>query len=249
MTLKSLIHGTGKLVQDNSPAILTGLGMVGAVSSVYLTGKATFKAAEILSKEDPSKRNLKSDAKAVWKLYIPAGSTLLVTLGSVFAANRIGSRRTAALAMVYGLSEKAFDEYKTKMIEKLGEHKEQTARDEIAQERLNNDPLSSKEVLITGNGDVLFYDAITGRYFNSNMEAVRKAQNDLNYIILNDMYASLGDFYGMIGLPRTPYSEEVGWNADRMLEIDFSTVLSEDGKPCISIDYRVTPIREYHRLR
>ena len=153
------------------------------------------------------------------------------------------------MAAAYSISEKAFSEYKEKVIEKIGENKEQKVRDEIAQDQVNRNPVSTREVIITGNGDVLCYDSITGRYFQSNVESLRKAMNDTNHQIINDMYASLNDFYNRIGLPMTPYASEVGWNADRLLELQFSTVLSEDGRPCISVSYPLSPIRDYFRLQ
>ena len=77
---------------------------------------------------------------------------------------------------------------------------------------------------------------------------LRKGMNDLNFDILQDGYASLGDFYNKINLPTTSYSEEVGWTNDNLLDLEFSTVLSEDGKPCISIGFRVTPVRNYYKM-
>jgi len=67
--------------------------------------------------------------------------------------------------------------------------------------------------------------------------------------VLNDFYASLSDFYDLIGLPTTSFSDEVGWNSDRLLELQFSTVLSDDGRPCISIDFRTVPIRDYYKVQ
>jgi hypothetical protein len=63
------------------------------------------------------------------------------------------------------------------------------------------------------------------------------------------MYASLSEFYDRIGLPTTPYSEEVGWNSDHMMEIVFSTVLTEANQPCVVLEYLVSPIRGYARLQ
>jgi hypothetical protein len=89
----------------------------------------------------------------------------------------------------------------------------------------------------------------TGRYFQSSMESLKKAQNDLNYKILNSYYASLTDFYNLIGLSRTTTSDDVGWNSDEMLELRFSTIMSDDQRPCIAIDFKVAPIRGYFRVQ
>lgn len=248
MTLPILLKRLEKTVADNSPAILTGMAVVGTLTTAYLTGKATVKAVEIMHHEADAQLIDMYDFKSkyvlekVWKLYIPAVTSAAFTCAAIVCANRIGTRRATALAAAYTIAEKGFDEYKEKVVEKLGQGKERELRDELAQERVEK--AKNTEVFITGTGEVLFYDSITGRKFKSDMESVRKAQNDLNAQLVNNVYASLGDFYDLIGLERTPYSEEVGWNTDRLMEIDFSTTLS-DGVPCISLDYKVIPIRDY----
>jgi hypothetical protein len=70
----------------------------------------------------------------------------------------------------------------------------------------------------------------------------------VNYQILNHFYASLSDFYGKVGLPSTSFSDEVGWNSDEILDLDISTTLSDDNRPCLSIDFKVVPVRDYFRV-
>lgn len=254
MTLSNIAHKAEKIISDNSPLILTGIAVTGTITTALLAGRASFKAAQILAddlhyREPGDEATPRDKLEMTWKLYIPAVGAGVTTVICIIASNRIGTRRAAAMAAAYSISEKAFAEYKDKVVERLGDAKEQKIRDEIAQDQVNRNPVSTREVIITGNGDVLCYDSITGRYFQSNVESLRKAQNDVNHQILMNMYASLNDFYQEIGLPVTPYSNEVGWNADNLLELKFSTVLSEDGRPCISVNYAISPIRDYFRLQ
>ena len=107
--------------------------------------------------------------------------------------------------------------------------------------------MSQREVIVL-NGDVLCYDAYAGRYFRSDVEKIRKAQNDINEQILHSNYASLSDLYQLIGLESTAVSEEVGWNTDKMLEIKFTTALTDDNKPCLVINFEVSPARQYFRF-
>lgn len=260
MTITEILKRTEKLVADNSPTILTAIGVTGALTTAYLTGKATFKAAKLLDEQEtilmsyekkPPMTN-RDKIDLVWKLYIPAAGVATITVFSIVGANRIGTRRAAAMAAAYSLSEKAWGEYKEKVVEKLGVQKEQQARDELAQERVDRNPVSSREVIITGGGEVLFYDDISGRYFKSTVETLRKAQNDLNESILGNMSgaASLYDFYELIGLPTTPFSTEVGWNTDNLLELNLTgTTISEDGQPCIALSYAYFPVRDYESFR
>ena len=241
-----------KYTIDNSPSILTALGATGAVTSAFLTGKATVKAVRILDEdwhyEDVhGTRNRKDAFKLVWKEYVPAVGMLALSVTCIIGANSIGSKRSAAIAAAYSLSEKAFVEYKEKVLEKVGTSKEREIRDELAQDRIDKNPVSST-VVIVGGGDVLCYEAYTGRYFMSNVEKIKAAQNAVNYQINNNMYASLSDFYDKVGLPQTDGSDEVGWNCDRQMEVEFSTCLADDGRPAISLTFHVAPVRGYSRL-
>lgn len=256
MTFADILKRTEKLAIDNSPTILTAVAVVGSLSTAYLTGKASFKAAKLIE-DDRFRRSLhemgrpaetKDKVKLVWKEYIPPAAVGSLTVMCIVGANRIGSKRAAAMAAAYSISEKAFTEYREKVVEKIGKNKERGYRDEIAQEQIDRNPVSSKEVIITGNGDVLCYDAYSGRYFNSKMETLKQAQNDTNYQVLSQGYASLSDFYERVGLPATDASEEVGWTVDKKLELEFSTTLSDDGRPCISFSFYVAPMRNYFRF-
>jgi hypothetical protein len=245
--LNDVAHRAAKLAADNSPAILTALSVTGAVTTAYLTGKASFRAAQILAEESPHLAT-KEKIDLTWRLYIPAVGTGLMTVGCIVAANRIGTRRAAAVAAAYTLSEKAFTEYREKIVEKLGDKKEQAFRDELAQDRVNRTPSATQQIVMVEGNSVLCFDAYTGRYFLSDMETLKKAQNDVNYKVLNEYYASLSDFYDKVGLPSTSMSDEVGWNSDRLLEVNFSTTLSDMSKPCIVLDFAVAPIRDYNRV-
>ena len=256
MSVSSIAKHAEKLIADNSPAILTIVAVTGTLTTAFLTGKATFKAAEVIEHEKErlaiykNSRHIefKDEFKLVWKLYIPSAGSCLMTIVCVVGANRIGSRRAAAVAAAFSISEKAIAEYKDKVIERVGDVKEQKIRDEIAQDHVDRDPVGGREVIITGNGEVLCYDQFSGRYFKSAYETLKKAQNDINYKLISDDYASLSDFYDKIGLAPTAYSEEVGWRVETKLELEFSACLSEDQRPCISIGFHIAPVRDYYRV-
>ena len=251
MNLTQIGKKTEKFVIDTSPAILTGIGCVGLVSTAVLTGSATVKAVRLVDHDArvggvdyPDRREF---VKKTWKLYIPAVGTGVLSCVAIVGANRIGNRRAAAIAAAYSLSEKAFSEYKDKVVNHLGANKEQALRDEMAQDRINNNPPTREAILVDGN-EVLCYDQYSGRYFKNTMEGIKKAQNDLNYRIIHDNYASLSDFYDLLGLRKTSSSDEVGWNVDEQLELTYSAVLTEDQKPVIAVDFVVYPVRDYYKL-
>ena len=258
MSFASLVKKAERLIISNSPTILTAIGVTGTLTTAYFTGSASFKAAEVIRQcrleadisTDPKlEPDFKGDFKSVWKLYIPAAGTAILTIACIVCSNRIGTRRAAAMATAYAISEKAFTEYKEKVVEKIGDTKEQRLRDELAQDRIDRNPVGDREVIIAGSGQVLCFDEFTSRYFTSSMEELKKAQNEVNYKMLHDTYASLTDFYDEIGLAKTTYSDQVGWNCDMLLELRFSTCLSEDDKPCISVGFRRDPVKDFYHLK
>jgi hypothetical protein len=232
-----------------------------------LTGRATFKAADIILEKNieyeermvevediREKFDFKATGltkidktKMVWHLYLPPVAVGALTITSIIFAHKITSKKIAALVVAGGVSERALQEYKDKVVEKLGVRKDQDIRDEIAQDRVNANPVSSNEVLIVGTGEVLFFDELTGRYFQSTMEDVKRAENKVNFELINFMSCSLSHFYEEIGLPPTPYTDSVGWNMNNHMEVKFSTTLSEDKRPCIVISFARNPIADYDK--
>jgi len=51
-------------------------------------------------------------------------------------------------------------EYQEKVIETIGQNKENKIREAIIDDRLSKNPVSKNEILITGAGDVLFYELL-----------------------------------------------------------------------------------------
>jgi hypothetical protein len=186
---------------------------------------------------DPERQppTIKRTVQLVWKQYIPTAISCGLTIGCVIGSTKISSKRTAAAYSLLTVSERAFNEYKEKVVEQLGVNKEKAIRDEIAQDRVKE--TSGSAVVLVGAGNILCYEMHTGRYFYSDMENLRKAQNTINAKLIQEMDATLSDFYHLVGLPNTSYSYMSGWNCDKMMALEFSTTLSEDGRPCIAFDY------------
>ena len=257
MDFSTLARRVGKLISDNSPAILTATSIVGTVATAYLTGRASFRIGEEVTVNE-SRLNYPLSMRdrvrfiydeGLWRLYIPPVITGVAMIVCIIGANQIGARRTAAAMAAFALSEKAMDEYKDKVIERVGKNKEQKIRDEIAQDYVNKNPAPMDLTLHEGSLSVLCCDLFTGRYFISDIETLRRIQNDINHQLISDMYVSLSEFYDAIGLEKTSMSDHFGWNLDKLLELEFSTALSPSGKPCLTMNFRVEPIRGFHRLQ
>jgi hypothetical protein len=246
----------------NATTMLTGMGVTGVVTTAYFSGRASFKAAQLIEREtqrriatamgpsgEEPEMTTQDKVKLVWPLYVPAVGVGASTITAIVMSNHTASKKIAALTVASGISERALSEYKAKVLEKLGENKEMAIRDEIAQDRVSkNPPSNNTQVIMAGDSQVLCFDMMTGRYFMSTMETIKQAENKINYELVNHMYASLSKFYDEVGLAPTPYSDTVGWNVNERMEVVISTVLSPDNRPCLAVDFSAPPIAEYARL-
>ena len=242
------------VLSKHSPEILTGIGVAGMITTTVLAVKATPKAMWLIEEEkyrlEKEDLTVIETVKAAWKPYIPAVITGASSIACVIGASSVSARRNAALATAYQMSRTALTEYKSKVIETIGEKKERVVRDKIAQDKVENNPVSKSEVYITEKGETLFLDPLSQRYFKSDIEKVRKITNDLNYRMMNEMYISLNEFYNELGLSGTKIGDDMGWNINTsgMIEIDFSSQITDDGKPCIVLEYMVEPRYDYSKL-
>lgn len=235
---------------EKSPEILTGVGIAGMLSSVIFAVKATPKAMQLV--EDELEYNLdatKMDIfRAAWRPYVPAATTFIFSSACLIGANSINHKRNAAIATACSLSEYALREYRNKVVEVIGEEKEKEIRDAVSRDRVEARPLTS-EVIITGNGDVLCFETLSGRYFKSNVDRIEKAMNILNRRVLSENYCSVNDYYEALGLDPIDVGEELGWNTDDgMIELHYSSQLTVDNQPCVVLDPIVMPRHGYSKF-
>jgi len=252
LNLSNIVKDVRTAMKKHSPEILTGIGIAGMITSTVMAVRATPKAIKLIE-EEKDRQNIEKlkpldIIKTTWTCYIPAAITGGLSVICLIGASSVNARRNAALATAYTLSESALKEYQEKVIETIGEKKEQTVRDAIAKDRIDKNPVSSREVIITEKGNTLCYDAISGRYFKSDIDKLKKAENELNRRMIDEMYISLNEFYYEIGLNPISIGDDLGWNIDRgYIKLNFSSQLTDDGTPCLVIDYQVAPRYEYNR--
>ena len=252
--LATIAKDIRKFASKRSPEILTGIGIAGMITTTILAVRATPKALELIEeqKEEESVDELCSFevVKVAWKPYIPAMVTCIVSTACLIGASSVNTKRNAALATAYKLSETALSEYRDKVVETIGEKKERIVRDKVAEERVKKNPVSKNEVIVTGNGKTLCFDPISGRYFMCSIETIKKAENTLNKQMLHDIsgYVSLNEFYDELGLDHTSVGDDLGWNTDRLIDINFSSQLNDNGEPSVVLDYLVAPKYDYYKF-
>lgn len=255
---------------QHSPEILTGFGIAGMITTTVLAVKATPKAMKLIENEIAKKnREIVKEAaesgdeccpqisklkpidtvKVAWRCYIPAAVTGAASVACLIGASSVHLKRNAALLTAYKLSETALTEYKEKVVEVIGERKEEAIRDAVAKDHVDRHPVESSPVFITGNGDTYCLDYYTDRYFKSDIDKIKTAKNELNSQLLQEGYVSLNDFYYLLGLDPAGLGEVMGWSYNRtgLVELKLSSQLSSNKTPVMVIDFQQPPYYEYER--
>lgn len=255
MTLAVVAKNAAKGIQLRSPMILTGFAVGGLVSTAVLTARAAVKANEILVSAEVEQieadqgLTTRDKIRLVWTQYIPPFIVGASTITCIIGAQSINARRQAALAGAFMITENAFQEYKDQVVDSFGSNKEKKVRDDVVQKKVTENP-PPENLTILESGNVLCVDTYTGRYFESTIEKIRKAQNDFNEGLLNgEMYLSLNEFYHYLGIPDVVVGEAVGFSPENMINLQFSSALTPEGRPCLAIEFRALPRQDYFRFQ
>ena len=249
--LKRTIKSVERILTKYSPGILTGIGITGMIGATFMAVKATPKALYLIEtkKEEAEVEELTSveTIKTCWKCYIPAALTTVVSAACLIGASTVSAKRNAALATAYSISEAALREYQEKVVEVIGEKKEKAVRDAVAKDQIERDPVTKSEVvIIDSNSNTLCYEPLSGRYFKSTIDKIKKAEIKLDRQMIQEMYVSLNDFYWEIGLDGTDLGDKMGWNLSKgYMDLSFSSQLADDGTPCAVIVYGIPPVYDY----
>ena len=148
------------------------------------------------------------------------------------------------------------------MEEMLGEKKTRAIKDSIMKDKLyasekkqDQKLLGDGNVYVPDNGYVLCKDLYSGRMFYSTAEKIKQAIVKCSSDVQQDMWVSLNEFYDEINSPQLehiPMGDDLGWNVEDtcrgQLPITLTALLTDDGKPCLCIDYDISIRDDFRNL-
>ena len=257
--MKGVKHG-GRIAVKHLPTILTAAGTIGVGIGVWQTAKKAPEAKEALDKvkeewdaiEDQEKRvkadyyfkRIRVGAKYFWVVFLIIGGSITC----FWIANRVSLKRLTSALTAAGLSAKAKEELENKIKELDGEKHLQKIKDEIDGDRIRNNPPVEDQIINTGYGMHLCYEPISGRYFYSNIERIKRAVIMCRDYLQKDGYLSLNDLYDLLGLDTT--EQCLCWTASTVdevndFDISFSSQLTPEGAPVLVIRYDINPTLEH----
>lgn len=260
--------------KKNSPHIFFAGGMVGFVGTVFLASRATLRLEdtvdEIRHDLDQVKRVDSTDeherVRDLVYVYVKSGSKLAklygpsVVVGGVSIAALTGAhvqmkRRNAAVTAAFVAVSQAFDEYRERVQEEVGEEKELDIYRGLKKAEAIGPDGKKKHVkgidALRGSPYARIFDDKSFCWHKDNeynrifLQAQQNYANDkLNargYIFLNEVYDSLG-------LERSREGQVVGWmigNPEGDGHIDFGLYEAynksflEHGEPSLILDFNV----------
>lgn len=232
--------------KKNSPAILFGVGVAGVIGSTVLACRATLKLEEVLDKaqsdleianklavavvegEDVEYSNSDKNRDtaviyargiiSVGKLYAPAVILGVGSISALTASHNILTKRNIALTAAYTAVDRAFNEYRERVVEKYGEDQDRIFRYDTEKVEIVNE--NGKKVVVDRAGPgaasmyARFFDPLSTEWNKEseyNMVFLRCQQNYANDLLKARGHVFLNDVYDMLGLPRSSAGSVVGW--------------------------------------
>ena len=239
----------GKRCVKHLPKILAANGVIFFGLSTYSAVNATPQATKMLENK---KKELKKDdltfkekVSTVGKLYLPAIGYGVIGTGSICASVSASQHRYNKLAVDYGAAitsneilRESIRTYQDKVVETIGEKKEQKIQESIARDKAaSNPPTDLNTPPNPKNYTVLVYEPIGGFWFWADII-------DLKTKILNTMrdqdnypegYFGVQEFYMQLDagdqIPEAAWDKALGLGWNKTLDgksVDISLVSKDD---------------------
>lgn len=252
LNLKQIFASAKNFIHANTPSIMIGAGVISMGAAVISAARATPLALDRLDEKAeeldvmPCDLTRKERFQATWRCYVPAVIFALTGAASIVGGHVIQIRRTIAIASAAALTEQAFAEYKAIAAEQLGEAGVTAVREKLADkeiekaDRTNTEPVGEYSAPTAA---IRCLEPYSGRFFWSDANAIERAVNAANRILLEEGSLSLNEFYDELGLDHIPPGEAIGWNyyRDQLIKIHFTARLAEGTKPVLVFDYDTRP--------
>lgn len=246
----------GLKLKKHSPEILVVGGVVGLVTSGVMACKATTKLSAILDdskeqielfdkvaanpemvKEEYTVEDAEKDKKIVKvqtavkvaKLYAPSIAVGVVSIGAIFASNNIMRKRNVALGAAYATVDRAFKDYRNRVVDRFGEELDkelrynlktkevkETVEDENGKKKTVKRNIKYMDSAMPSEFAVIYDDGCAGwtKDPEDNKFFLIQQQRYANERLKRRGYLSLNEVYELLGFPSTKAGQVVGWLYD-----------------------------------
>lgn len=255
MMAKTAVKNGAKYVAKHSPTIMTifGVCMMGGatVHAIAETPKAAEELGELEDLPDIShKEYLKKKAQIIFYHYWLTAMLAFGGAGLIFWGHHVTLGQTATAIAAYNMKADELEKLKNKIVDTDGEKHLEKMETEVLKDKVGNGPKNESDICPTGKGSTLCYEAVSGRYFYSDIEKIRKAANDMNDWINDskqygeEIDVSLNEWFDYLGLERTTVGNKLGWH-NQIVNLKFTSVLTANNEPCLVVGYKDAPVWDF----
>lgn len=205
MNIRGILKAARGFTIKHGPEILTAVGTIGLIASGIMAVNQTPRAMEILREHEEelgTELTAQEKFKACWKTYLPSVLLATSSVASIIFARRIDARRAAAWAAAYQMSENALLRLENSVKDELGENKLKKIQDNATAKLIEENPANPEEIINTGDGDDLFMDYYSKRYFRSCTKAINTRYNHFIARLQHEDYMTPNDWLYEMDLPR-----------------------------------------------
>lgn len=233
------------VTKKHSPTLLFAVGVAGVVTTVVLASRATLKMEEVLAEAEKNKVEI-GDALAletdeynendatqdhavnrvqtavkIVRLYAPAVAVGVVSVACLTGSHYILTKRNIALTAAYAGVDKAFKEYRSRVIDELGQEKDDEFRYGTVEKQVTvqtDDGPKTKTIRVADKkGDIytfLFAEETSKnwqRQASYNSMFLNSQQNYMNDLLTARGHVFLNEVLDALGLERTKAGAITGW--------------------------------------
>ena len=163
------------------------------------------------------------------KLYAPSVILGTLSIGAMLTSNNILRKRNVALAAAYTAIDKSFKNYRNNVVERFGEEIDHELRynikakefEETVVDENGNETTVKNEVEVVDPNSIsdfarFFDDGCNGwtKDPNTNLAYLKNQQRYANDVLKTKGHLFLNEVYDMLGIPRCPAGQVVGWIYD-----------------------------------
>lgn len=263
--IPSGLHTLTFKAQKYNTELLIGSGIVLGISATLSACRATTKASKIIEQskedlatiqelkesekyEDYTEEDAKKDTVIVYKnltidivrLYFPAVLLSGLSIATILTAYNLIKKRNIALGAAYATIDKAYKDYRRRVVDKYGEDVDREMRyglkpakfeEKVVDEETGKEKKVKKNGFVVNPSDVSGYARFFEKYTTDEDGNVRinenwKPNNEMNIFFLKsrERYANdllklnkrvfLNEVYEMLDLPKSQAGQVVGWVYD-----------------------------------
>lgn len=246
MNIRPILKGVFAFGKKHATKFLAG----GAIATEILGFYFMHKEAPVVRKKLDE---LPKDAKVIDKIkvaapvYLPAIAMATASSGCIIGGCALGEIRLADMTNVAMASEAALMRYNKKVADTFGQEKAEELQKSMTSDMMKEKPVESQDIIATGYGTDVFYDPLSGRYFESCEKAILSAYatilDRINGSIEKYGGVEVNEWYHELGIPSVGLAKGKEWNLDHPIKVEIGDWESmPNGRPCRPLLYYQLPV-------